>query len=59
MEWALVIFFFANTMAKGDENSTSVVQGFATAELCAQAQRQVMALPTGYKSATSACVRVK
>lgn len=59
MEWALVIFFFAGTMAKGDENSTSVVQGFTTAEMCAQAQRQVAALPSGYKNVVSTCVRVK
>lgn len=59
MEWALVVFFFAGTMAKGDEVSATTVHGFQSAAVCEVARTQVLALPRGYKDATAVCVRVK
>ena len=59
MEWALVIFFFAGTMAKGDEQAATTVHGFQTAQLCEAAKQQVLTLPRGYKDAAAVCVRVK
>lgn len=59
MEWALVVFFFAGTLAKGDEQAAAVVSGFNSAALCETAKKQVLTLPSGYKDARAICVRVK
>lgn len=59
MEWALLVFFFAGPMAKGDDMSSAVVSGFNTAALCETAKTQVVRLPSGYKDARAVCVRVK
>lgn len=59
MEWALVVFFFAGAMSKGDSVALTTVHGFQTEQLCRTAATQVERMPRGYKNGTVLCVRTK
>lgn len=59
MEWALVVFFFAGAMAKGDSVALTTVAGFQSEQLCQQAATRVQRMPRGLKSGSVLCVRIK
>jgi hypothetical protein len=58
--WALIIFFHVGMWGDTDSNATSVVDGFATKQLCEQAKKQVPTLVSGTKKEVRAiCVQTR
>jgi hypothetical protein len=59
-QWALIIFFHVGPFADGNSNATSVVQGFASQQLCEQARAKVKPLANNtVKKVETVCVQTK
>lgn len=60
MKWALIIFFHVGPIGDGNSNATSVVHGFASAQLCQTAAAKVRPMVAGsVKKVEVVCVQTE